>query len=92
MSYQIIPFIYACRRKCSRPLQLRVEEFYLFTLFVCFFLLCSLSLVSLVCCFLPSVITPQPTPSPYTYDDDWTFCACLALVHVGISSFCLRVD
>lgn len=87
MSYQIIPIL--VDEKCTRFLQLRVEEFYLFYFFVCFFLLCSFSLVSLV--FLPPVITPNLLPSLIP-DDDWTFCACLALAHVGIFSFCPRVD
>lgn len=40
-------------------LQLRVEEFYLFYFFLFVSFCCVLfSLVSLVCCFLPPVITP----------------------------------
>lgn len=73
-------------------LQLRVEEFYLFYFFLFVSFCCVLfSLVSLVCCFLPPVITPNLLPSLIP-DDDWTFCACLALAHVGIFSFCPRVD
>lgn len=72
-------------------LQLRVEEFYLLLFFVCFFLLCS---------FLPRLprllfFTPRDYPNllpSLIPDDDWTFCACLALAHVGIFSFCPRVD
>jgi hypothetical protein len=88
MSYQIIPIL--VDEKCTRPLQLRVEEFYLFLLF-CLFLFVVFFLSRLPCFFLPPVITPNLLPSLIP-DDDWTFCACLALAHVGIFSFCPRVD
>lgn len=55
--------------------------FVLFCLFL--FVVFSLSPFSFV---LPPVITP-----PHTYDDDWTFCACPALAHVGVFHFLLFV-
>lgn len=89
MSYQIIPFIYTCRRKMHAFFTItrrRILSFLLF-LFVCFFLLCSFSPSSpLFVVFLPPVITPNLLPSLIP-DDDWTFCACLALAHVGIFLF-----
>lgn len=51
--------------KCTRPLQLRVEEFYLFYfLFASFCCVLFLSSPSFVV-FLPRDY-PQPTPFPYT--------------------------
>ncbi|KAG1770725.1 hypothetical protein EDD22DRAFT_43286 [Suillus occidentalis] len=83
-------FIYTYRRKMHASFTITRRRILSFLLFVCFFLLCSFFLVSLVF-FLPPVITPNLLPSLIP-DDDWTFCACLALAHVGIFSFCPRVD
>lgn len=73
-------------------LQLRVEEFYLFYFFLFVSFCCVLFLSR-----LPRLLffTPRDYPNllpSLIPDDDWTFCACLALAHVGIFSFCPRVD
>lgn len=83
MSYQIdiIPFIYTCRRKTRVLYNYASKNFIFFTFFpLCLLVVLFLSL--LVCLFLPPVITPTPQLD--------TFCACLALVHVGVFSlYCL---
>jgi hypothetical protein len=60
MFYQIDinPFIYTLDEKYARPLQLRVEEFYLFCLLLW---LCSLSLPPCLFVFTPRDY-PHPTP------------------------------
>jgi hypothetical protein len=53
--------------KCTRPLQLRVEEFYLFTFFLFVSFCCVLFLPRLLrLLFFTPRDYPQPTPFPYT--------------------------
>lgn len=54
--------------------------------FTFFFLFLFLSSPSFVVCVTPRDY-PHPTLSPHTYDDDWTFRACLALVQRSCWSF-----